>query len=54
MLFPLLFGVIALSKATGANSLLLLGFLYFLTLHVLDLTGTFTRFQRWFAAQRHN
>lgn len=51
-LIPLLFSVIVLSKLAGVDDVLLLGLLYFLTLHALELTGTFSRFARAFQSLR--
>jgi hypothetical protein len=45
-LIPIVFIVIVVARITGAESVLLLGFLYFFTLQVLEVSGTFIRFER--------
>lgn len=55
-LIPIVFIVIVIASLTSAESVLLLGFAYFLTLHVLEASGTFIRFERKFttiAVARH-
>lgn len=45
-LFALVFATVAVAKLTGSDSTLVLGFLYFLALQVLELSGAFARFDR--------
>lgn len=45
-LIPILFVVIIVGGITGADLLLLLGFVYFFTLQVLEASGAFAAFER--------